>query len=65
MSTTTEPTALADARVELWRFERLRAAHCPTDTAMALATRQDVDLHAAIGLLAVGCPPGTALEILL
>lgn len=56
---------LADARVELWRFERLREAHCPESTAMTLATRRDVDLHTAVGLLSGGCPPSTALEILL
>jgi len=62
----TTTTALVEqARIELWRFERLRAAHCPTATAMTLATRQDVDLHRAVGLLADGCPPKTALSILL
>jgi hypothetical protein len=54
-----------ETRVELWRFERLLAADCPTPTAMTLATRRDVDLHAALGLLALGCPPSTALDILL
>lgn len=63
MSTTT--ALVEQARIELWRFERLRAAHCPTANAMTLATRQEVDLHTAVDLLAVGCPPNTALSILL
>ncbi len=58
-------TLLADARVELWRFERLREARFPEAIAMLLATRRDVDLHTAVGLLAGGCPPSTALDILL
>jgi hypothetical protein len=32
---------------------------------MTLATNRQVDLHTAIGLLAGGCPPNTALDILL
>lgn len=65
MNTTTIAAPVDDARVELWRFERLRAADCPSDVAMTLATSKQVDLHTAIGLLAGGCPPNTALNILL
>jgi hypothetical protein len=62
----TTTTALVEqARIELWRFERLRAADCPTATAITLATCQDVDLHRAVDLLTDGCPPKTALSILL
>lgn len=63
MSTTT--ALVEQSRIELWRFERLRAAGFPTATAMTLATRQDVDLHTALDLLAGGCPAETALNILL
>jgi hypothetical protein len=48
-----------------WRLEELvRAGYSPDDgTQLALAQR--VDLHLAIDLLANGCPPETALQILL
>ena len=65
MNTTTIAAPVDDARVELWRFERLRAALYPSDAAMTLATNRQVDLHTAIGLLAGGGPPNTALDILL
>jgi hypothetical protein len=65
MNATTIAAPVDDTRVELWRFERLRAAHCPPDAAMTLAASRDVDLHRALGLLADGCPPETALDILL
>ncbi|MBY9076566.1 hypothetical protein K1X13_17155 [Nocardioides sp. WL0053] len=65
MNTTTIAAPVDDPHVELWRFERLRAAHCPPDVAMTLATSRDVDLHRALGLLAGGCPPETAQDILL
>ena len=54
-----------EARVELWRFERLLEAQCPAPAAMTLATRRDVDLHTALSLLEVGCPSRTILDILL
>jgi len=51
-------------RVERWRAEALeRAGYRPLD-AIELASRSDVDLHAAIGLLERGCPPELAAEIL-
>jgi hypothetical protein len=56
---------MEEATVEMWRFERLVAACCPARTAMTIAHRREVDLHAAIDLLTRGCPPHTALEILL
>ena len=62
MSTT---VTIENATVEMWRFERLVAARCPARTAMTIAHRREVDLHAAIDLLTRGCPPQTALEILL
>jgi len=48
-----------------WRFEELvRAGFDPSD-ALELASRDDVDLHRAVELLAAGCPAATALAILL
>jgi len=52
-------------RIERWRAEELeRAGYTPSEAA-ELASRIDVDLHLAVGLLERGCPPETALRILL
>jgi hypothetical protein len=52
-------------RIERWRADELeRAGYGPVDAA-ELASRQDVDLHLAIKLLVRGCPPSTAVRILL
>ena len=52
-------------RVERWRAEALeKVGYDPTSAAM-LAVRHDVDLHRAIELVERGCPPETALRILL
>jgi len=52
-------------RVLQWRLKELiRAGFTPTD-AVVLATRLDIDLHEAVALLVAGCPPETALRILL
>jgi hypothetical protein len=51
--------------VERWRAQELeRAGYAPQD-AVALASRPDVDLHRAVELLTKGCPPETAVQILL
>jgi hypothetical protein len=52
-------------RIERWRREELERAGYPPEAAAQLASRHDVDLHFAAGLVARGCPPETALEILL
>jgi hypothetical protein len=52
-------------RVERWRAEALERAGYDAAAAAELAARPDVDLHQAIGLLENGCPPETALKILL
>ena len=52
-------------RIEHWRREALERAGYPQDAAATLAARHDVDLHAAVALLERGCPPETALQILL
>lgn len=60
-----ETAALVDLDVLAWRYEQLVEAGYPVDVAIALAERGDVDLHRACELLAQGCAPARALEILL
>ena len=52
-------------RVMRWRVEELHRAGYGQREAVKLAMRIDVDLHLAVDLLSNGCPPQTALEILL
>ena len=52
-------------RVERWRADELERAGFAPDTAVILAGRSDVDLHAAVALIERGCPPELAGEILL
>jgi hypothetical protein len=59
---------LGDAEAECiltWRFDALVRAGYESGDALVLATRVEVDLHAAADLLGGGCPPETALRILL
>jgi hypothetical protein len=51
-------------RVERWRAEALERAGYSPDASVELAARPDVDLHEAIELLERGCPPETAVRIL-
>jgi hypothetical protein len=48
-----------------WRFEALVRAGFDPGSAMILASHVEVDLHDAESLLARGCPPETALQILI
>lgn len=57
--------ASEDEAVRSWRFEQLRAAGYPESAASVLADHRQIDLHVALGLLARGCDPVTALRILL
>jgi hypothetical protein len=50
--------------VERWRAEELERAGYSEDVAAELAMRSDVDLHRAIELVARGCTPELAAEIL-
>ena len=50
--------------VERWRAEELERAGYPPELAAELAGRSDVDLHHAAGLVAKGCPPDLAANIL-
>lgn len=48
-----------------WRAEQLEAAGYPSEDALRLAERTDIDLHLATDLLRDGCATHTALRILL
>ncbi|HEY3541013.1 MAG TPA: hypothetical protein VGK79_00595 [Gaiellaceae bacterium] len=52
-------------RVERWRAEELIRAGYDPGSAAQLAARHDVDIRRAAALLANGCPPDLALQILL
>jgi hypothetical protein len=52
-------------RVVDWRRAELERAGYDTPAASEIAARMDVDLHRAVDLLRRGCPPETALQILL
>jgi hypothetical protein len=64
------PTAETNVRlteqelVESWRAQELERAGFPEDLAAELAVRGDVDLHRAIEMLAAGCSPELAADIL-
>jgi hypothetical protein len=51
-------------RIERWRREELERAGYSPEQAAELASTPDVDLHEAIDLVARGCDPELALEIL-
>lgn len=48
-----------------WRVEQLIAAGFDSDAAFVLALDRTVDLHEATELVRRGCPPKTALRILI
>ncbi len=52
-------------RVLRWRLDELERAGYDRATAWELAERMDVDLHVAVSIARGGCPPATALRILL
>jgi hypothetical protein len=55
-----------DAELVLeWRLEQLERAGYEGLAAVELAERRDVDLHAALRLVARGCVPALAAQILL
>ncbi len=47
------------------RLEELKRAGCDTPPCLELASRTDVDLDRASDLVARGCPPELAVQILL
>lgn len=56
---------VTEDEVVAWRREQLRRAGCRRFEAEVLARERHIDLHEAVELLERGCPPKTALEILL
>jgi hypothetical protein len=56
---------LADGAIFDWRLSELTRAGYSSADAKLLARDTKVDLRAAERLLAQGCPPGTAVRILL
>jgi len=48
-----------------WRFEELVRAGYDAGSALIIAGHGEVDLHAARRLLERGCPPETAIRIIL
>ena len=48
-----------------WRFEELLHAGYDPGAALVVASHVDVDLHHAAALVRRGCPPETALRILI
>ena len=57
------PTVL-DLDIVTWRFDQLADAGYPTDLAVMLAERGDVDLHLAVDLLDRGATVHEAIRIL-
>jgi hypothetical protein len=54
-----------DAEVLRWRFDELCRAGFETEDALIVAADAKIDLHLATKLLRCGCPPQTAMRILL
>lgn len=52
-------------KIESWRFNRLLSVGYPVELAEQIAVSIEVDLHDACDLLARGCSPELAAEILL
>ena len=52
-------------RIERWRADMLERVGYSPEEAAEIASRLDVDLHTALGLLENGCPAEVALRILL
>ena len=47
-----------------WRVERLLDAGYDGETALVIGLDERIDLHRAVALVRSGCPPSTALRIL-
>jgi hypothetical protein len=59
---------IGEAEAELilrWRFDELVRAGYDIGAALLLASHVEIDLHHASALVRRGCPPETALRILL
>ena len=62
---TIETTDSERSRVESWRLHVLMEAGFPLPLAERIAGNENIDLHRAVELVASGCTPETAAEILL
>ena len=60
-----DATPAGDPWVVAWRYEQLTDVGYPSDIAVVLAERTDIDLHGAIELLERGATIHEALRILL
>ena len=60
-----DPRPAEAERVLYWRLEELERAGYDRNSAEELAGRGEIDLHLAVSLARGGCPPDTALRILL
>ena len=56
--------SVRDPDVVFWRYNQLADAGYPTDIAVMLAERSDVDLHTAVKILQNGATVHEALRIL-
>ena len=65
MAADTEPVQTEADRVEAWRLLILLDAGYSDHIATLLAARSDIDLHAAVELVAAGCTHLMAARILL
>jgi hypothetical protein len=63
-ATELQPRETEHERVERWRAEMLERAGYSAQQAAELASRTDVDLHHAIGLIEKGCSAEVAVQIL-
>ncbi len=63
--TAAEPGPDPAAKVLGWRIEQLISAGFDSDAAFVLALDRNVDLHEAVALVGRGCPPATAVRILI
>jgi hypothetical protein len=58
-------SATEQEEIVRWRYEELRRAGYASEHAEVLSRQHTVDLHLAVDLLCRGCPPATAVRILL
>jgi hypothetical protein len=66
MATQAKPGGgLVKSEIVDWRLAQLLRAGYGSEHALTIAVRTEVDLHRAVALVRAGCPPETALRILL
>lgn len=53
------------ADVLAWRFDALCRSGYDLDSAAIVASNVEIDLHVAVALVTRGCPPETAIRILM